>query len=469
MPSPKDAVPSGKVVYVLARLLATQPADTANLPPPWGVLCRDLDDIGSRDQRLRFLSKRLGDWGYTDDQEDSIMAAIAEVPILDGVVDGKRRFNYIPLKDLMAKKFDPIKWAVPGLLPEGLTLFAGRPKLGKSLFMLQVGLAIGSGGKVVGSIDVAKGDVLYLDMENGEELLQERGGEALSGEDAPEGFTFVIDSPNLQDGCMDMIETWVEDNPSARLIVIDTFEAVRARTEGKGNAYREDYAALRPLADLAKRLKVSIVVVHHTAKRASTNDVFDSISGSFGLNGAVDNLMILGDVAGQIVVAAKGRRVKYTEIPLAFDPLVGQWETSDGIAEQRRSETSKAIILAVSSNKGLTPREIIEKTGLVAGVVRQRLFHMCRQEVVVNTSGKYTLHHKFKVPRAFLNEPLTKPGEMALAFPDINGTDSLEDQEEAEMDLAAMLMGQAEAPEGDQGADEEESTPVNDIEVEFGW
>lgn len=437
MPSPKDAVPNSTVVYTLARLLATQPVDVTNvlLVPPWGVLCSELDDLGTIEQRQRCLYRRLGDWGYTGSQQDAITEAVAEIPILDGVDDGKPRFAVIPLKTLMEKKFEPIKWAVPGLLPAGLTLFAGRPKLGKSLFMLQVGLAVAQGGKVVGAIPVEQGSTLYLDMENGEELLQERGAEALSGEEAPEGFSFVIDSPNLQDGCMQMIETWVEDNPNARLVVIDTFEAVRARTEGKGNAYREDYAALRPLADLAKRLKVAIVVVHHTAKRASTNDVFDSISGSFGLNGAVDNLMILGDVAGQIVVAAKGRRVKYTEIPLAFDPTIGQWEVSDEVAEQRRSETQKALIQYLANNKGATPKEIAEGTGIPSLTVRQRLYHMCRDEVVINISGKYTLHAKFKVPRSMTMQPQTRLEE------EINWPDLDEEGEDADLDLASLLTG----------------------------
>lgn len=454
MPSPKDFVPTGRVVYTLARLLAAQPVDLSMaLPPPWGVLCSDLDDLGSIEQRWAFLTRQLGNWGFTKPMQDAITDAIADVPILDGVQDGKPRFAVLPIRELMAKVFEPLPWPIPGLIPVGLTLFAGRPKLGKSLFMLQAGLAVSVGGKVVGSLPSTRGSVLYLDMENGEELLQERGAEALSGEDAPSDFSFVIDSPNLQDGCMACIETWVEDNPNARLVVIDTFEAVRARTEGKGNAYREDYAALRPLADLAKRLKIGIVVVHHTAKRASTNDVFDSISGSFGLNGAVDNLMILGDIAGQIVIAAKGRRVKYTEIPLKFDPEIGQWEVSDGIADQRRSDTQKTIITYLSNHTGAAPKQIAEDTNLPPVVVRQRLFHMCRHQLVENISGKYRLHHAYKVPH-FVEPSVVQQEDLILEvdWPELPSTVvEDEDDEPEEMDFVSLVNG---TPDEEESVDQ---------------
>ncbi len=34
--------------------------------------------------------------------------------------------------ELQGRVFPPIKWIVPDILPEGLTLLAGKPKLGKS-------------------------------------------------------------------------------------------------------------------------------------------------------------------------------------------------------------------------------------------------------------------------------------------------------------------------------------------------
>src|SRR5690242_14132037 len=67
---------------------------------------------------------------------------------------------------LMAKHFDPVNYVIPGLLAEGLTLFAGKPKIGKSWFALDFALWIASGKPVFGAIPVHVGDVIYLALED---------------------------------------------------------------------------------------------------------------------------------------------------------------------------------------------------------------------------------------------------------------------------------------------------------------
>lgn len=57
-------------------------------------------------------------------------------------------------------EFDPIKYAVPGYIAEGLTLFAGKPKLGKSWFCMEIGLAIATGSVCLGDVKCEQGDVL---------------------------------------------------------------------------------------------------------------------------------------------------------------------------------------------------------------------------------------------------------------------------------------------------------------------
>ncbi len=38
----------------------------------------------------------------------------------------------ITAAELQSKTFAPIRWVVPGILPEGVTLLSGKPKMGKS-------------------------------------------------------------------------------------------------------------------------------------------------------------------------------------------------------------------------------------------------------------------------------------------------------------------------------------------------
>ena len=75
---------------------------------------------------------------------------------------------------LIEMEFDPLQFIVPDLLPEGLTLLAGKPKLGKSFLALDLGLAVASGGLAFGSLEVEAGDVLYYALEDSERRLKDR-------------------------------------------------------------------------------------------------------------------------------------------------------------------------------------------------------------------------------------------------------------------------------------------------------
>ena len=62
---------------------------------------------------------------------------------------------------LQKMEFPPINWVVPGVLPEGLTILAGKPKLGKSWLALDMALAVAAGGDVLG-VHGADGLVVLL-------------------------------------------------------------------------------------------------------------------------------------------------------------------------------------------------------------------------------------------------------------------------------------------------------------------
>ena len=55
------------------------------------------------------------------------------------------RTKLIKAPDLCDQQFPTLKYVVPGIIPEGVTLLVSRPKLGKSWALLQLGTAIASG------------------------------------------------------------------------------------------------------------------------------------------------------------------------------------------------------------------------------------------------------------------------------------------------------------------------------------
>ena len=60
------------------------------------------------------------------------------------------------------------------LIPEGVTILAGKPKVGKSWLALDLALALAGGRFVLGDIHLIEGDVLYAALEDNERRLRSR-------------------------------------------------------------------------------------------------------------------------------------------------------------------------------------------------------------------------------------------------------------------------------------------------------
>ena len=48
---------------------------------------------------------------------------------------------------LDAQVFEPLRWMVPGIVPEGATILVGGPKIGKSWLAYGIALAVAAGGR----------------------------------------------------------------------------------------------------------------------------------------------------------------------------------------------------------------------------------------------------------------------------------------------------------------------------------
>jgi hypothetical protein len=105
------------------------------------------------------------------------------------------------LQELLARQLPPIRWAIPDILPEGLTLLAGKPKLGKSWLALSVALAVAAGGVALGTYPVKQGEVLYLALEDNERRLQSRAKQLLASmSSVPNSIAFELRWPRLDQG-----------------------------------------------------------------------------------------------------------------------------------------------------------------------------------------------------------------------------------------------------------------------------
>jgi AAA domain len=184
-----------------------------------------------------------------------------------GSLDGHR--SSWTAKDLLQHRFPEPRYAVPGLLAEGLNLLAGSPKLGKSWFALNTAAAIAFGGTALDKISVEQGETLYLALEDPPRRLQSRLRLILGPDPAPEGLFFETVWPQLLDGGCEQLGEWLGEHPNCRLVVVDVFAKVRGLVNGNVNRYEADYAAMASLKLLADRHGVAILVVHHTRKASA--------------------------------------------------------------------------------------------------------------------------------------------------------------------------------------------------------
>ena len=155
--------------------------------------------------------------------------------------------NIITAPELVQKEFKPIQWAVDGILPEGVTLLVGAPKLGKSWLCLNLAVSVALGGKAFGKVDCQPGNVLYLALEDNQRRMKRRLL-AMDFDDPPANLEFSFDWFRLGDEHGDAyIAKWLNQHSDARLIIVDTLKKIRKRVNGSSNLYDSDYEALEPL------------------------------------------------------------------------------------------------------------------------------------------------------------------------------------------------------------------------------
>ena len=247
--------------------------------------------------------------------------------------------------DLMAQPMAPVRYVVPGWLPEGLTLVVAAPKLGKSTLVLQMERALASGGKFWGE-DVPAAHVLMIDLETNERRLRRKLEQAGTEPIPPGTMKFAFEWPKGLLG-IEEIARALDADPEIRLVVIDTLQRFRDST-GSKNVYASDYEALGPLQQLCKdRPGLAIICVHHKRKGA-TDDPIDSINGSAALAGAADGIWILNRRGAEFVLHVQARDWERDEDEFVLVRDGGRWELSNA----PRYSYSETEILSVLDKVG---------------------------------------------------------------------------------------------------------------------
>jgi DNA-binding transcriptional ArsR family regulator len=298
--------------------------------------------------------------------------------------------------DIGAMTFAPVSFIVPGLLPEGLTLFAGKPKAGKSFAILDIGIAVASGGLALGSVHCPQADVLVLALEDGARRLKDRMRKLLPSQDLPARLHFAMAAPRLDDGLVAELEKWLEQHPETRLIVIDTLIHIKPATTGRGTLYDEDAHSLRPLHLFAKSHPgLAVVVIHHTRKQEA-EDPFDTISGSHGLTGMADTLVVLARQGDICSLTGQGRDMEPYDKAIERDRQTGGWRIVGDFADRASTGERQAILTVLQNANGepMSTKDIAEAVGKQKSNVSHLLKRLLLEGLVAKVG-----HGKWKATR----------------------------------------------------------------------
>jgi hypothetical protein len=313
--------------------------------------------------------------------------------------------------ELRCKVFDAIKYIVTGYIVEGCTLLAGRPKLGKSWLMLEIGLAVARGETCLGNIKCQRGDVLYLALEDNERRLQNRITRLIGyGHEWPACFHYTTEWPRADAGGLEEIRKWIAAANNPRLVVVDILAMVRPRRRKDQQPYEADYEAIQALQAIASQTGVAIVVVHHLRKSAGEVDPFEKVSGTLGLSGAADTVLILDRDGQGATLYGRGRDIEEIETAVQFSREMCRWQILGAAAVVRRTDERSAIIEALrEAGEPMSATDIAAAIGVPGNNVRQLLFKMAKDgEVTKAKRGRYQ-HPELVIGDRTDNKPDNKP------------------------------------------------------------
>lgn len=325
---------------------------------------------------------------------------------------------------LDAQTFPALGWAVPGLIPEGFGLLIGPPKAGKSWAALSTALAVANGGKAFASVPVGPPrNVLYLALEDGDRRLQERCRLLLAGEPIPARLDYATRATPVE--AVSLIQWWLTEHGGNKpLVLLDTLGKVSPPSNPGESAYGRDYrigGTLKRLAD--DSIGSTLLAVHHDRK-AGSEDFVDSVSGTHGLAGSADFIIVLDRRRQEDdgVLKVTGRDVMEAEYAMTLSSK-GQWTLKgNDLAEAAANATTvkataglgdrsaEVVRFAAKHAEGIRAADVADELDIskdAAGTYLQRLDKAGR----INKAGRGLYTPVLSVPSVLFNDENNTPKE----------------------------------------------------------
>jgi len=286
--------------------------------------------------------------------------------------------------DILSTEYPEPNWVIPGLLPSGVTILAGPPKVGKSWLALQIVQAVGAGGKALNQ-DVTHGNALYIALEDTERRLFERMKLQHWQRGLPVDFitggNFLEKVGDLRNGGSERLANSI-DQMGYKIVVVDTFSrAIR----GRQKEAEEMTTWLEPVFNVAHDLDVSIVFIdHHRKSNGIESDVVADIMGSTAKGGMADTLWGLYRKRGQAeaTLAITGRDVEERQIVVSWAAVTGCWQSQGDAGAIALTERRQEILDVLRVLGTATVIEIAREIGQPKGHTQSRLQDLAAQGLI---------------------------------------------------------------------------------------
>lgn len=248
------------------------------------------------DECITLLSRATG---HLDDADKRCIGSIYSREMKYGARDDGNSFNFREIDSILSNN-EKLEWCAERLLIKGgLSIFAGRPKSGKSTLVRQLVKNIINNEEFLGR-KTQPSKVLYLALEEHDVMLKEQ-----------------FNQVGIKKGDPILIHTGMFKNPAKKyenltnailetgseFVVIDTM-ALFCGIEDLNN-YNSVNVALTQMREICRDTKAHIMMIHHLSK--GSRDRPETILGSTAISGAVDNIISLTRKGNDRYITSQGR------------------------------------------------------------------------------------------------------------------------------------------------------------------
>jgi RecA-family ATPase len=352
-------------------------AATRHHPQMWGLTCATYKKWGGITYHLQqavdyFLAEHA-------EEEPSVQS----------------RYQKESLTDLIAADIPPPIQLFDSLMHEGLLLFGGKSKRGKSwlMFDLAIALAVGRSGFRYFACPKPR-PVLYLALEDGRARLQSRAKAIQPNLTTANSFHLMYQFPPLSEGGIELLAEEIAQEKYG-LVVIDVLAKLEKPKAGKGDkSYHDIYEMFAPLQELRQKHPFCLAMLTHLRKQEA-DDVFDALMGSVAYQGAQDVLWVLERKPKDDFAFLHIRDKDAEDKVIALRFLDGHWEYVGEGDEYTVARDQRKILKVLTEEKREMGIEEIRKAGEFGdnkyGYVRKLLVTMSKDDLIHHSSyGKYS-------------------------------------------------------------------------------